>query len=417
MTSDIPRKESLPLVTNANNSDTNRDYGSKIENLDVDKNSENTTENTAGEKDGNTGSKINTRNKYILLGVMNTMNLLEWMSFFALVPFYPNEAIKRGLSHGTIGWIIAVFPISQLFSSYFAGVYMTRVGVKLMFCGGAFINSISVVAFGISHRHAIYVYVDRRSNRVCFADVKKSPYPPLEFFKLMTCCPVVLTTMVVVAHGLFFGFVEPTVAVYLKRYYHLSPTMIGLIYLVSILIYIIVSIPVGLLIDKVDLGKPFMVIGLCLTGLSTMQIGETPLFGITPGHQIWLPILGFSLVGASLIFGTVPVPGIIKAEKLKYADDINLNGLIASLFLIADSAGYIIGPLLGGYMTDAIGFPWSCTIVGLSLICFGLLSTIIITTCGGWKIPNNKETVDAPVPSDQKAQNNDAVASSDLQTT
>ena len=53
-----------------------------------------------------------------------TLNLISFMSYLVPSTFYPEVALEKGLSLGTIGVIISLFPIGGGFTSLYLGKTM-----------------------------------------------------------------------------------------------------------------------------------------------------------------------------------------------------------------------------------------------------------------------------------------------------
>lgn len=91
-------------------------------------------------------------------------------------------------------------------------------------------------------------------------------------------------------------------------------------------------------------------------------------------------VTGFGLIGLSVAFIAVPLLGeIIEAvkEKEKCKDSTNLNDKAAAVFSISQALGAIIGPILGGFLNDKVGYRYTCDIVGFCSLTYAIIYCII----------------------------------------
>ncbi|XP_014679577.1 PREDICTED: MFS-type transporter SLC18B1-like [Priapulus caudatus] len=94
--------------------------------------------------------------------------------------------------------------------------------------------------------------------------------------------------------------------------------------------------------------------------------------------MLWLVIICLLLQGFAI--GGQLVPGMLdmlnSARWHGYPDDFETYGLIAGLFHSCVALGAFAGPSLGGFLYEAVGFPWSSTIIAAFQL-FTLICTLL----------------------------------------
>ncbi|XP_074645100.1 MFS-type transporter SLC18B1-like [Tubulanus polymorphus] len=406
-----------------------------------------------------------------IIALFSLLLFFGCLCFFMLAPFYPQEAVEKGLNSGTIGWVISAFPIGEFIAVTLSGIYMVRIGVKCMFASGAFLNSISVIAFGFlkyappgavftafsfilrftmafgggmfmatGTALCITLYPDKTSTiygltagvssigamlgpvlggalyqvggfvtpfvvmgGVLFTftviataimpntDHVEAPHTtPRDYLRLFRHGPIFMAAVVIMLHGVLLGFAEPTLALFLKKYFKLEASLIGLVYLVSILTYAIGSVIFGFVLDKTGIRRPFMITGVFLSALGIVLTGQSQIFGVTPGNDLWMIFLGMFVAGLGCVGLTIGTPADMLAYAtlvVGYPEHINTNALVSAAFFAPDMFGYFIGPLFGGYISHSVGFQSAVTIIGGVFVFIGVVIGGIYTITGSWLKP------------------------------
>jgi predicted MFS family arabinose efflux permease len=139
----------------------------------------------------------------------------------------------------------------------------------------------------------------------------------------------------------------------------IRPSIVGLIFLVSGLIYAICSQGWGFIINKcTSSALPFSLIGYILSLAFFVLSG--PMYPIPFEPSLTLIIIAQSLYGISMggqLVGSF-TEGLRQLKKLKGYDenDISTSAAMSSLYQAACALGAAIGPIFGGALMDKYGY-------------------------------------------------------------
>lgn len=175
----------------------------------------------------------------------------------------------------------------------------------------------------------------------------------------------------------YIGFNSATLEPHLRRF-NLSGVLLGLVFAISGAVYAITATFWGWLCDKKVGYNLLIFIGCCLTVVSLLLIGPMPFFNTETklGTVIAaLVIMGFAL-GAKLVctFGGSFEDTIARG----FPPDLSTYGLISSMFASSQSLGAFVGPSLGGYLLDTVGFRMATVVI----LCLEILLMILLSIYG-----------------------------------
>lgn len=100
-------------------------------------------------------------NRRIVITVLCMVNLIANSAYSSIAPFFPAEAVQKGLPQSSLGFIFAGYSLSMFVFSPLLGYILTKYGRKnvlilgclcesiAMFCFGFFVYIKSPVAYGI----------------------------------------------------------------------------------------------------------------------------------------------------------------------------------------------------------------------------------------------------------------------------
>ncbi|KAB1275292.1 MFS-type transporter SLC18B1 [Camelus dromedarius] len=347
-----------------------------------------------------------------------SINFSSMMCYSILGPFFPTEAEKKGVSNTVIGMIFGCYALFDLLASLVFGKYLVHIGAKFMFVAGIFVSGGVTILFGVLDQvpeGPVFIamcFLVRITDAVSFSAAitasssilaKAFPNnvatvlgsleifsglglvlgPPLggflyqsfgyevpfiflgcvvllmvplnmcilpnyesdpgkhSFWKLITLPKVALISFVITSLSSCFGFLDPTLSLFVLEKFNLPAGYVGLVFLGLALSYAISSPLVGLLSDKVpSLRKWLLVFGSLITAGCYMLLGPAPVLHIK--SQLWLLVLILVINGISVGMSSIPT------------------------FLEVLSCAYdFIGPTLGGFLYEKIGFEWAATLQGL----------------------------------------------------
>jgi MFS family permease len=164
---------------------------------------------------------------------------------------------------------------------------------------------------------------------------------------LISDVQIIVTCLAIVAGATVFSGIEPTLPVYLAKSFGLSASSIGLVWMAIVMPNMISSIIWGKLSDQYG-RKNITALGLVLFAASSLVLALP--------KSLWALILALIAFGFSAAI--VLTPGL--PEMADYCEEKG-GGIYAqgyALYNIAYSVGMIIGPLMGGYLFQELGFGW-----------------------------------------------------------
>ncbi|XP_075803710.1 MFS-type transporter SLC18B1 isoform X2 [Microtus pennsylvanicus] len=193
------------------------------------------------------------------------------------------------------------------------------------------------------------------------------------FWKLVTLPKVGLIACVIIALSSCFGFLDPILSLFVLEKFNLPAGYVGLVFLGLALSYTISSPLFGLLSDRMpNLRKWFLVFGNLITAVCYMLLGPVPIFHIK--SQLWLLVLVLVVNGFSAGMSIIPTfPEMLScAYENGFEEGISTLGLVSGLVGAMWSVGAFMGPMLGGFLYEKIGFEWAAAVQGLWALISGL---------------------------------------------
>ncbi|XP_036024740.1 MFS-type transporter SLC18B1 isoform X4 [Onychomys torridus] len=193
------------------------------------------------------------------------------------------------------------------------------------------------------------------------------------FWKLVSLPKVSLISFVIISLSSCFGFLEPILSLFILEKFNLPAGYVGLVFLGLALSYTISSPLFGLLSDRMpNLRKWFLVFGNLITAGCYMLLGPVPILHIK--SQLWLMVLVLVVNGVSAGMSIIPTfPEVLScAHENGFEEGISTLGLVSGLTSAMWSVGAFMGPMLGGFLYEKIGFEWAAAMQGLWALISGL---------------------------------------------
>ncbi|XP_006885076.1 PREDICTED: MFS-type transporter SLC18B1 [Elephantulus edwardii] len=153
------------------------------------------------------------------------------------------------------------------------------------------------------------------------------------FWKLITLPRVALLAFVINSLSAGFGFLDPTLSLFVLDKFNLPAGYVGLVFLGLALSYTISSPLFGLLSDKMPhLRKWLLVFGNITTAGCYMLLGPVPFLHVK--SQLWLLVLVLVIVGVSSGMSIIPTfPEILScAYENGFEEGLSTLGLVSGLF-------------------------------------------------------------------------------------
>ncbi|XP_030843946.1 MFS-type transporter SLC18B1-like isoform X1 [Strongylocentrotus purpuratus] len=183
------------------------------------------------------------------------------------------------------------------------------------------------------------------------------------------------------------GFTEATLTLHLTSPpFNLSPSSTGLLFFVNSVIYGIFAPIAGYIADKKEKTRIMITVGMCLTGISLMLVGPSPLLHIQ--GQLWIMVISLVILGFGLAFAMIPtfLDMLFSASWYGLPDNLATQSLISGLFNSSFTLGYFLGPIGGGALVERIGFNWTSTFSACG--CF--ITVLMISLFGAWEFKCGK---------------------------
>ncbi|MEM7409009.1 MAG: MFS transporter [Myxococcota bacterium] len=135
------------------------------------------------------------------------------------------------------------------------------------------------------------------------------------------------------------GFYTTTFSLFLSRIHGLSPPQIGLQMALFMLPFALLSYPFGRLSERVS-RVGMIAIGSAIYGVATIAVGFCP-----------APVLPFLMLGLGVVSAVMFVPSLLITSD---ATPEAVRTTSMGAFNAAGSLGFIIGPLVGGWVSESV---------------------------------------------------------------
>ncbi|KAF8791572.1 MFS-type transporter SLC18B1-like isoform X1 [Argiope bruennichi] len=181
----------------------------------------------------------------------------------------------------------------------------------------------------------------------------------------------------------YIGFNQTTLEPHLRSF-DLSGVLLGLMFALSGSIYAFTAPGWGWLCDKKCNSLTLSLLGCIINIFSLLLIGPAPFFNTGP--KIWIVIISLILMGLGLGAKLVcAFTGTLQDTMNRgLPPDLSTYGLVSSMIAASQSLGAFVGPSVGGYLLDNMGFrKASMTLLVLETV---LIILLIVSICnrGSW---------------------------------
>ncbi|XP_077516656.1 MFS-type transporter SLC18B1-like [Amblyomma americanum] len=140
------------------------------------------------------------------------------------------------------------------------------------------------------------------------------------------------------------------------RQFSLEPYLVGLVFVLNGTVYACTAWIWGKIADKTVRTKELGILGCILLCCCLVLIGPAPFIPLPTA--IWSVMLALALFGLGS-GGTIVssfVGSFRDTLKRGFPDDLSTYGLVSSVFTVSHSMGAFVGPTLGGYLLEVIGY-------------------------------------------------------------
>lgn len=261
-----------------------------------------------------------------------------------------------------IGWAFAAMAVGGIAGPLLGGVLADAFGYRVPFLVIAGTCAVGGVA-------ALFLREERPEQREERERIAawKTLLPVLTNRTVLLACLISLVTTV----GM--GLIEPTLPIHLSEELGMTSSGIGMLFGVMMVFYAAASPPAGKLSDLIGRKKPIM-LGLLMTALIVPFIA---VFRNTVALFVLMAAFGAVLA----FFETPSIPMV--TDALPPSGQRNQYGAGFGLLNFFWSAGYTLGPLLGGAITQWVGFSGAVTAYSVLLIVLLVVIAFALEDRGG----------------------------------
>ncbi|XP_063297256.1 MFS-type transporter SLC18B1 isoform X2 [Pelobates fuscus] len=366
-----------------------------------------------------------TRSQILTMISTASLNFCSMICYSILGPFFPQEALKKGVSNTMIGLIFGCFAVFNFSASLIFGKYLVNFGPKFMFVTGLFVSACATILFGFLDKapdgtiFIVLCFVVRAVDAIGFGASITSSFSILAkafpnniatamgSLEIFTGLGLVLGPPIGGLLYQSFGYEIPFISIgcfillLVPLNYFILPKYDGLpstdsfwtlftfpkIWLMCFTIFSLSSSISFLdptmslfVIEKFHLKVGY--VGLVFLGLALSYSLSSPLLGLIsdryPALRKWLLIVGS--IGTALCFFMLgPVPIFHIESENGFEEGLSTLGLISGLYTAMWSSGSFVGPTLGGFLSEKVHFENAAAIQGLfPLVCGIFLSIFYI---------------------------------------
>ncbi|XP_061062833.1 MFS-type transporter SLC18B1 isoform X3 [Eubalaena glacialis] len=363
-----------------------------------------------------TSRRLSREQIFVLISAAS-INLGSMMCYSILGPFFPKEAEKKGASNTVIGMIFGCYALFDLLASLVFGKYLVHIGAKFMFVAGMFVSGGVTVLFGVLDQvpeGPVFIamcFLVRITDAISFAAAITASSSILAKAFPNNVATVMGSLESFSGLGLVLG---PPLGGFLYQSfgYEVPFILLGCIVLlmvplnmcilpnyesdpgkhsfwkliilpkVAFISFVITSLSSGfgfldptlsLFVLEKHLRKWLLVFGNLITAGCYMLLGPAPFLHIK--SQLWLLVLILVINGISAGMSLIPTfPEILScAHENGFEEGLSTLGLVSGLFGALWSVGAFLGPTLGGFLYEKIGFEWAAALQGLWALTSGLV--------------------------------------------
>ncbi|XP_052737167.1 MFS-type transporter SLC18B1-like [Bicyclus anynana] len=209
----------------------------------------------------------------------------------------------------------------------------------------------------------------------------------LRLFKIPS---IIITGLVIVIVSNTWAFLDPTLEPHLRQF-GLSTNQIGLIFLLFSSLYGIFSPIWGWVADRVHNHWCMMVWGLFLSTIGLLLLGPCPFIPGLP-TDLWLDLVALSILGISVALTLLPTfQGVLTSSIYEGGcpEALATYSAVAGVWSCCYSLGEVLGPALGGALSEMYGFPLCST------LCAAACFTMAVITLTFFSLRESSKWVEA----------------------
>ncbi|XP_029079936.1 MFS-type transporter SLC18B1 isoform X5 [Monodon monoceros] len=314
-----------------------------------------------------TSRQLSREQIFVLISAAS-INLGSMMCYSILGPFFPKEAEKKGASNTVIGMIFGCYAFFNLLASLVFGKYLVHIGAKFMFVAGMFVSGGVTVLFGVLDQvpeGPVFIamcFLVRIIDAISFAAAITASSSILA----KAFPNNVATVMSLIQGNTHSGNSSfyPRLPLYPSSLPHSAQVLASLILRCPSLFW-------RSLIYQLDMWDWYS----WVWHYPTPFLHHWWAYSVIKCHQLWLLVLILVINGTSAGMSLISTfPEILScAHENGFEEGLSTLGLVSGLFGALWSVGAFVGPTLGGFLYEKIGFEWAAALQGLWALTSGLV--------------------------------------------
>ena len=295
---------------------------------------------------------------------------------------------EKGKTQTSLGRLEIAFSLGSS-----AGLLISSVFYKI----GGYPLPFFVAGFSSFFAFYLALQINDKNMKKDDEEKKDDDYNYLKYLKNPEIYSILIGFIVVMINITYF---TPCLTNHLNNNYSISVSTASLIFMTPMIPYMIVMQFLDALTGKFGNYLVFII------GVTTLGVSSLMIYPVPPLPQsVIVIILGFLICGC----GGVPVfiPGLVMLAKNikksdKSIDEMSANDIATVLNTLCTEIGDFLGPLLGGYLSEKIGFKLCCLIISIIVLTY---AAIFILFFNG-KIKNEIKMIKQEKKSESKTDKN-----------
>ncbi|XP_076257050.1 MFS-type transporter SLC18B1-like isoform X1 [Rhynchophorus ferrugineus] len=311
----------------------------------------------------------------IIFGLLDKVD--SYVSFVVLSFFIRGLEALGSSAYSTAGYvlIINIFPDN---AGAVRGLLETFVGLGMsagpavggvLYTVGGFGLPFYVVGIATVLIACLNIFLLEKPQKT---DLEKSG----SLMNLLKLPSVLITCLITIITSMTNSYLDPTLEPHLRKF-NLSPSQVGLMFLLLAATYGIFSPLVGWLTDKLKNYTWLMTSSLLCSSVTLLFLGPSPLF-VWLDDSIWLNIVVLLALGVFIAMSLMPTYQYILDSSMKngFKECLGTHSVIAGLWSSVYSLGEVVGPVLGGALMEHFGFPTVSTVFAALNFIVGIIALV-----------------------------------------
>ena len=266
---------------------------------------------------------------------------------------------EKGKTQTSLGRLEIAFSLGSS-----AGLLISSVFYKI----GGYPLPFFVAGFSSFFAFYLALQINDKNMKKDDEEKKDDDYNYLKYLKNPEIYSILIGFIVVMINITYF---TPCLTNHLNNNYSISVSTASLIFMTPMIPYMIVMQFLDALTGKFGNYLVFII------GVTTLGVSSLMIYPVPPLPQsVIVIILGFLICGC----GGVPVfiPGLVMLAKNikksdKSIDEMSANDIATVLNTLCTEIGDFLGPLLGGYLSEKIGFKLCCLIISIIVLTYSAI--------------------------------------------